>query len=111
MITIDMTRLSLMVLAATIVGALCGSNIQLSMFSFWLKKRQQKMDAEGAFAISKLRELCNHRVLTIDELKQMVGQPVWTVGVSDALDDTQGAWDIIDYVDEDGPAPSKIPPK
>lgn len=40
--------------------------------------------------------------LTKDELMQMVGQPVWTVGVSHTKDGTWSMWDIIEVADDDG---------
>lgn len=39
--------------------------------------------------------------LTIEELRQMIGEPVWTVGVSYNGNSWQG-WDIIERVDNDG---------
>ena len=55
-------------------------------------------------ALETLREKAERedpRPLTPDELRQMIGQPVWTVGVY--LDgDTWAGWDIVDGFDNDG---------
>lgn len=40
--------------------------------------------------------------LTLDELRAMVGQPVWTVGVSCTYDGNWAMWDIIESIDKDG---------
>lgn len=60
-----------------------------------LGKRQQ---AE----IERLKAEKDNRPLTKDELMQMVGQPVWTVGVSHTKDNTWAMWDIIEKADDGG---------
>lgn len=40
--------------------------------------------------------------LTPEELLEMVGQPVWTVGVSFTDDGKWEMWDIVDGIDKDG---------
>ena len=56
-------------------------------------------------ALSALRAQQEHEInepLTLDELRQMEGEPVWTVGVSYTQDGTFSMWDIIESVDENG---------
>lgn len=56
-------------------------------------------------ALSALRaqqEQDHNAPLTLDELRQMEGEPVWTVGVSYTKDGTFSMWDIIESVDENG---------
>lgn len=40
--------------------------------------------------------------LTPEELREMVGQPVWTVGVSYTDDGNWAMWDIVEGIDKDG---------
>ena len=40
--------------------------------------------------------------LTPEELLEMVGQPVWTVGVSFTDDGKWAMWDIVEGIDKDG---------
>lgn len=40
--------------------------------------------------------------LTPEELLEMVGQPVWTVGVSCTDDGNWAMWDIVESIDKDG---------
>lgn len=49
-----------------------------------------------------LKALESNEPLTLDELREMEGEPVWTVGVYYKLDGTFSMWDIIESVDEDG---------
>ena len=44
----------------------------------------------------------NPQPLTLDELREMDGEPVWTVGVSSTSDGSWGMWDIIEMVNDDG---------
>ena len=60
-----------------------------------LIKRQQ---AE----IERLKTEKENHPLTPEELKQMAGQPVWTVGVSHTSDGSWAMWDIIEAADDDG---------
>lgn len=53
-------------------------------------------------AIREKRERDNPQPLTLDELREMVGQPVWTIGVSFTKDGSWGTWDIIERVADDG---------
>lgn len=58
-------------------------------------KRIAELEAEKA-------ERENPKPLTLDELRDMDGEPVWTVGVSSTTDGSWGMWDIIESVDDDG---------
>lgn len=65
------------------------------------------IDYAAAFdvAISALRaqqELERNEPLTVDELREMAKEPVWTVGVSYTRDGTFSMWDIIESVNENG---------
>lgn len=40
--------------------------------------------------------------LAPEELREMVGQPVWTVGVSCTDDGNWAMWDIVESIDKDG---------
>ena len=65
------------------------------------------IDYAAAFdvAISALRaqqELERNEPLTVDELREMAKEPVWTVGVSYTKDGTFSMWDIIESVNENG---------
>lgn len=44
----------------------------------------------------------NPQPLTLDELRKMDGEPVWTVGVSFTKDGTWSMWDIVESADDDG---------
>lgn len=48
------------------------------------------------------REAADNDPLTIEELRGMDGEPVWTVGVSCTPDGSWAMWDIIERVDDDG---------
>lgn len=68
-------------------------------------KRISEFFAGLDMAISDLRAQQEHESnepLTLDELRQMEGEPVWTVGVSYTKDGTFSMWDIIESVDENG---------
>lgn len=72
----------------------------------WLKLQTGRVENEALdMAISALRaqkEKENDEHLTPDELREMVGEPVWTVGVSYTPDGTFSMWDIIESTDENG---------
>lgn len=51
---------------------------------------------------SNLKVLESNEPLTVDELREMDGEPVWTVGVSYTKDGTFSMWDIIESVNENG---------
>lgn len=76
----------------------------------WFEYRVKTTPMPGArsmfeMALSALRTQQEHESnepLTLDELRQMEGEPVWTVGVSYKIDGTFSMWDIIESVDEDG---------
>ena len=51
---------------------------------------------------SNLKVLESNEPLTVDELRKMDGEPVWTVGVSYTRDGTFSMWDIIESVNENG---------
>lgn len=55
------------------------------------------------FKIAKaaIEQIVDPKPLTIEELRQMIGEPVWTVGVSYDSESWQ-SWDIIERVDDDG---------
>lgn len=58
-----------------------------------------------AIALAALREkqvAQQNAPLTLEELRGMEGEPVWTVGVSYTPDGSWAMWDIIEKVDEDG---------
>lgn len=55
----------------------------------------------GIAALLEKAEREDPKPLTIDELGQMNGEPVWTVGVS-SNGGTWAGWDIIESVDDDG---------
>ena len=66
-----------------------------------------QIDYAAAFdvAVSALRaqqELESNEPLTVDELREMDKEPVWTVGVSYTEDGTFSMWDIIESVNEKG---------
>lgn len=42
------------------------------------------------------------KAVALDELREVDGEPVWTVGVSSTTDGSWGMWDIIESVDDDG---------
>ena len=68
-------------------------------------KRISEFFAGLDMAISALRAQQEHEsneALTLDELRKMEGEPVWTVGVSYTKDGTFSMWDIIESVDENG---------
>ena len=70
-------------------------------------QQEYKMDFAAAFdvAVSALRaqhELESNEPLTVDELREMDKEPVWTVGVSYTRDGTFSMWDIIESVNENG---------
>lgn len=70
-------------------------------------QQEYRMDFAAAFdvAISALRaqqELESNEPLTVDELREMAKEPVWTVGVSYTRDGTFSMWDIIESVNENG---------
>lgn len=69
--------------------------IEVAAEAITLIKRQQE-------EIEQLKAGKDNHPLTKDELMQMVGQPVWTVGVSHTKDNTWAMWDIIEKVDDDG---------
>lgn len=55
--------------------------------------------------LSALREQAernNPKPLTIEQLRERSGKPVWTVGVSFTDDGSYSMWDIIESVDDDG---------
>lgn len=51
---------------------------------------------------SNLKVIESNEPLTVDELREMDGEPVWTVGVSYTKDGTFSMWDIIESVNENG---------
>lgn len=75
----------------------------------WFADRAKNTPMPGAramfeIAAAALREKAERedpKPLTIEELRQMIGEPVWIVGVYFTGDSWQG-WDIIERVDHDG---------
>ena len=52
-------------------------------------------------AIREKRERDNPKPLTWDELREMVGQPIWTIGVSFSDDGSWSMWDIVEEVTDE----------
>ena len=53
--------------------------------------------------IDELLERCApNEPLTLDELREMDGEPVWTVGVSYTNDGKWAMWDIVEKADDEG---------
>lgn len=67
---------------------------------YWRKLRPALNMALSALRAQQEHE--NNAPLTIDDLLEMVGDPVWTVGVSYTKDGTFSMWDIIESVNENG---------
>lgn len=61
-------------------------------------EEQSKAYFQARKALLAQQEADKNEPLTPDELKSMVGEPVWTVGVCCATD----MWDIIENVDDEG---------
>lgn len=53
-------------------------------------------------ALKEQAERSNPKPLTIEELKNMVGEPIWTIGVSFTKDGNWAMWDIVESVDDAG---------
>ena len=72
----------------------------------WIKLQTGRVENEALdMSLSSLRaqqEKERNDPLTLDELREMVGEPVWTVGVSYTPDGNFSMWDIIESTDENG---------
>ena len=59
--------------------------------------KQTRKEAQTAPTLAPSNE-----PLTPEEMREMVGQPVWTVGVSYTDDGNWAMWDIVESIDKDG---------
>ena len=84
-------------------------NITAERAAAWFEARAAQTPMPGAHEMFKMAAVAfrekaereDPKPLTFEELQKMVGEPVWTVGVS-FNDGTWAGWDIIENVDDRG---------